>query len=239
MVRSWYPHRRRSAAACRRPAAGTLYAVYRFLHDQGVRWWTPWATDVPRRPELRVGDLNVTSKPAFEVRDPFWFAAFDGDWSARHLCNGHNARLTERHGGRVRYKGFVHTFYPLVPPEKHFATHPEWFSLIGGRRKVEGGQLCTTNPELRRHSPSACGSGSRSRPTPTSCRSRKMTGTAPASARCARRSTTARAATPAPCCRWSTTSPKRSGRSSRRWRSTRWPTSTPASRRGRCGHCRT
>jgi len=47
------------------------------------------------------------------------------------------------------YKGFVHTFYPLVPPEKHFATHPEWFSLIDGRRKVEGGQLCTTNPELR------------------------------------------------------------------------------------------
>lgn len=129
---------------------GTLYAVYRFLHDQcGVRWWTPWASNVPRRPELRVADLTVTSQPGFELRDPFWFAAFDGDWAARNGCNGPSARLTERHGGKVLYKGFVHTFYPLVPPDKHFAQHPEWYSLIGGRRKVEHGQLCTTNPQLR------------------------------------------------------------------------------------------
>jgi hypothetical protein len=28
---------------------GTLYAVYRFLHGLGVRWWTPWAAHIPRK----------------------------------------------------------------------------------------------------------------------------------------------------------------------------------------------
>ncbi|MCX6619881.1 MAG: DUF4838 domain-containing protein, partial [Acidobacteria bacterium] len=43
----------------------------------------------------------------------------------------------------------MHTFFPLVPPEKYFASHPEWYSLINGKRTYDGAQLCTTNPELR------------------------------------------------------------------------------------------
>jgi len=129
---------------------GTLYAVYRFLQEHaGIRWWTPWAVHVPKRPTFAVGDLRETKKPAFESRDPFWYSAFNADWAARNLSNSQSASLTEKHGGSILYKGFVHTFYPLVPPDKHFATHPEWYSLIGGERKVQGGQLCTSNPELR------------------------------------------------------------------------------------------
>jgi hypothetical protein len=93
--------------------------------------------------------LNLTEKPAFEARDPFWFPAFNGDWAARNFSNSQNAHLQEKHGGKVVYKGFVHTFYPLVPPEKHFKDHPEWYSLLNGTRTTEGAQLCTTNPELR------------------------------------------------------------------------------------------
>lgn len=129
---------------------GTLYAVYHFLQNQcGVRWWTPWAATIPRKPNLTIPDLAVTDQPAFEARDPFWFSAFDEDWAARNFSNSQNARLTERTGGKIVYKGFVHTFYPLVPPQEHFSQHPEWYSLVGGRRIVDGGQLCTTNPELR------------------------------------------------------------------------------------------
>src|SRR5262249_34557227 len=96
-----------------------------------------------------INDLDVTDQPAFESRDPFWFPAFDGDWAARNFSNSQSANLNEERGGKIVYKGFVHTFYPLVPPKEHFATHPEWYSLIKGKRTVEGGQLCTTNPELR------------------------------------------------------------------------------------------
>ena len=129
---------------------GTLYAVSRFLQDQcGVRWWTPWASRVPNRPMLRVADLDLRGQPAFEYRESFWYPAFDADWSWRNGCNGHSSRLTPEKGGLISYKGFVHTFYPLVPPEKHFAEHPEWFSLIKGKRTTDRAQLCLTNPKLR------------------------------------------------------------------------------------------
>jgi len=129
---------------------GTLYAVYRFLHTYcSVRWWTPWASSILRRRTLRIPPLNVSEQPAFEYREPFWYHAFDGDWAARNYYNGHHARLDEARGGKIQYVGFVHTFYALVPPQEHFEKHPEWFSLINGKRQWEQAQLCTTNPELR------------------------------------------------------------------------------------------
>lgn len=129
---------------------GTLYAVYGFLQDVGkIRWWTPWATHIPSQPELSVPELDIRERPAFESRDPFWYPAFDQDWAVRNFSNSQHARLTPELGGSIRYKGFVHTFYPLVPPEKHFTNNPEWFSLLKGRRTHERGQLCLTNPKLR------------------------------------------------------------------------------------------
>ncbi|MHB9106955.1 MAG: DUF4838 domain-containing protein [Armatimonadota bacterium] len=134
---------------------GTLYAVYRFLQEQcGVRWWTPWATYIPSNPELAIGDLAVDQAPAFELRDPFWYASRDADWSARNACTGQLAPLDETHGGKITYKGFVHTFFHLVPPDTYFPQHPEWFSFYDGERRHPEGerhrsQLCTTNPELR------------------------------------------------------------------------------------------
>jgi len=129
---------------------GTLYAVSRFLQQQcGVRWWTPWASHIPKQPTLRIGDLDIRERPAFEYRESFWYPAFDADWSWRNGCNGQSSKLTPEKGGRINYKGFVHTFYPLVPPQKHFAEHPEWFSLIKGKRTTDRAQLCLTNPKLR------------------------------------------------------------------------------------------
>lgn len=129
---------------------GTVYAVFRFLQNEcGVRWWTPWASRIPRRSNLVVRSLNVTQTPAFELRDPFWFPAFNEAWAVRNGSNTDNAKLTERVGGSISYKGFVHTFYPLVPPSENFDRHPEWYSLIDGKRTHENAQLCTTNPELR------------------------------------------------------------------------------------------
>ncbi|MCC6233778.1 MAG: DUF4838 domain-containing protein [Verrucomicrobiales bacterium] len=128
---------------------GTLYAVSRFLQDQcGVRWWTPWATHLPSRPNLKIETLAVRAKPAFEVRDPFWHVAFDPRWAVRNFSNSQSARIPAELGGAVEYKGFVHTFYPLVPPEEHFDKHPEWYSLLEGKRTHQRAQLCLTQPEL-------------------------------------------------------------------------------------------
>lgn len=130
---------------------GTLYAVSQFLQEQcGVRWWTPWASRVPRNADLQVKDGNVRIKPAFEMREPFWYPAFDRHWAWRNRCNGQSARIPPELGGCIRYEGFVHTFYSLVPPEKHYAENPEWFSLIKGKRTTERAQLCLTDLKLRK-----------------------------------------------------------------------------------------
>ncbi|MBU1700590.1 MAG: DUF4838 domain-containing protein [Candidatus Eisenbacteria bacterium] len=42
---------------------------------------------------------------------------------------------------------FVHTFKELVPPDKYFKEHPEYFSMLNGSRTPEG-QLCLTNPDV-------------------------------------------------------------------------------------------
>lgn len=129
---------------------GTLYAVSRFLQEQcGVRWWTPWASQIPRHATLRVGRLNVREKPAFEFREPFWFCAFDPDWQWRNGCNGSSSQIPADKGGHIIYRGFVHTAYVLVPPGEYFSQHPDWFSLINGKRVGTNAQLCLTNPKLR------------------------------------------------------------------------------------------
>ncbi len=129
---------------------GTLYAVSRFLQDEcGVRWWTSWASRIPPSPTLKIADISVTTKPAFEYRDPHWHCAFDADWSWHNACNGLGSQLTSEKGGSVVYKYFVHSFYELVPPQKYFAEHPEWFSLVKGKRTTDDAQLCLSNPQLR------------------------------------------------------------------------------------------
>jgi Domain of unknown function (DUF4838) len=129
---------------------GTLYAVDKFLESQcGVRWWAPWATDVPHRPELKVSNLDIHEKPAFEFRDPFCFSAFDVQWKVHNCVNSSYNEIPKELGGCIKYKGHAHTFYPLVPPANHFKEHPEWYSLIKGKRTHDGGQLCLTNPQLR------------------------------------------------------------------------------------------
>jgi hypothetical protein len=129
---------------------GTLYAVSRFLQEQcGVSWWTPWASSFPKQSTLQVKELNIREKPAFEYREPYWFTARDPDWSWRNQCNGNFCEIPPNEGGHITYEGFVHTFYPLVPPDKYFSSHPEWFSLVNGKRVGSGAQLCLTNPKLR------------------------------------------------------------------------------------------
>jgi Domain of unknown function (DUF4838)/Glycosyl hydrolase family 67 N-terminus len=129
---------------------GTLYAVYTFLEDYlGCRWWSSTESTIPKKPTLEIGEINVRYTPILEYREPFWFDAHDGDWAVRNKCNGNSVRVDGVRGGKHRYEGFVHTFYPLIPPEKYFDAHPEWFSEIDGKRKTERGQLCLTNEAMR------------------------------------------------------------------------------------------
>jgi hypothetical protein len=136
---------------------GTLYAVYQFLQRfQGVRWWSPHATSVPRRGAFQIPDLNEHGQPAFQYRYPWWFdGVYSPQWEVRNGVNGgvFGYYIPGRLGGGVKYAhppGFASTFYNLVPPQKYFADHPDWYSLINGKRTWVNGQLCLSNPALRR-----------------------------------------------------------------------------------------
>jgi len=130
---------------------GTLYAVYTFLEDVvGCRWWTRTASFMPWKRSLSLDPIDIRFKPPLEYREPFWYTAFEPVWAARNKANGVSAGGDEEHGGHQIYEGFVHTFYSLIPPEKYFKDHPEWFSEINGSRTAENAQLCLTNEEMRR-----------------------------------------------------------------------------------------
>ncbi len=129
---------------------GTMYGVYAFLEKLGCRWFTAEVSRIPKLATVRVPPLDETQKPAFEYREPFFTEAFDKDWAARNRTNGHFSKLDESTGGKIQYYPFVHSFYELLPPKKYFAEHPEYYSLIAGRRRAERGQLCLTNPDVVR-----------------------------------------------------------------------------------------
>lgn len=129
---------------------GTLYAVYTFLEDTvGVRWWSSTEKSVPNRPTLKLPNLNVVYVPKLRCREAFYRDAFEGVYAARSRCNGHFENVPPEYGGHYTLLGWCHTFYQLLPPEKYFAQHPDWYSLINGKRRTDDAQLCLTNPEMR------------------------------------------------------------------------------------------
>ncbi len=129
---------------------GTMYGVYALLEKLGCRWFSRDVSRIPRHRSITVPPLDETQKPAFEYREPFFTEAFDKDWAARNKMNGANMALDQTTGGKVSYYPFVHTFNRLVPPDKYFDQHPEYFSLIDGKRRRQRSQLCLTNPEVLR-----------------------------------------------------------------------------------------
>lgn len=129
---------------------GTMYGATAFLERLGCRWFTSEVSRIPKMPTIRFEPLDLTEKPAFEYREPFFTEAFEKDWAARNRTNGDHSQLDESTGGKLKYYPFVHSFYELLPPDQHFAAHPEYYSLIDGKRRVERGQLCLTNAEVLR-----------------------------------------------------------------------------------------
>jgi hypothetical protein len=129
---------------------GTMYGVYTFLEKLGCRWFARDLSVIPKKPTLIVEPLDETQKPAFEYREPFFTEALDKDWAARNKMNGSFMNLDQSTGGKVAYYPFVHTAYLMLPPDKYFKDHPEYYALVDGKRRGERAQLCLTNPNVLR-----------------------------------------------------------------------------------------
>jgi len=132
---------------------GNLYGVYGLLDDHlGCRWFAPGVSHIPKHHRLALPAIDDRQVPVLEYREPFTLDCFDGDWCARNRVNSSSGRLEAKHGGKVRFGNgfFVHTFERLVPPAKYFDEHPDYFSLVQGKRLKDRSQLCCTNPDVVR-----------------------------------------------------------------------------------------
>lgn len=128
---------------------GVLYATYTFLEDYlGCRWFTPDCATWPTEGAIRVPEIDRRYLPPLEYRGGDYPVARPGDFASRLRLNGANHQMDEHQGGRVGVHSLAHTFAALVPPEKYFAQHPEYFSLVNGKRQSGYAQLCLTNPEV-------------------------------------------------------------------------------------------
>ena len=137
---------------------GVLYGVYEFLERfAGCRWYASWHSVVPKRDRIDVpADLDETQAPAFAMREPYWYdVTKNQEFAARLRVNSRSWRsFDEKYGGNpYRFGGGLgscHTFNSLLPVKEYFDAHPEYFSMINGKRVRELTQPCLTNPDVLR-----------------------------------------------------------------------------------------
>jgi hypothetical protein len=127
---------------------GVIYGVYEFLEKLGCRFFTPTCEIIPTRPDLELPLVDEAQKPVFEYRYHNYinFTGFPR-FAVKNRING-PVPIKEKFGGNMSYVWFVHTFEHIISPEEWFDTHPEYFSMVDGKRIRERTQLCLTNPDV-------------------------------------------------------------------------------------------
>ncbi len=120
---------------------GSLYGVYTFLEDYLVcRKYSSQVTIIPRKETIRLQKIKKTQIPIIEYREIHMPDAMDSSYAEWHKLDSRWERIK-------KWGMWVHTFDDLVPPDKYFKTHPEYFSMINGSR-VPSYQLCLSNPDV-------------------------------------------------------------------------------------------
>ncbi|MCQ2396689.1 MAG: DUF4838 domain-containing protein, partial [Lentisphaeria bacterium] len=128
---------------------GVLYAVYSFLEElAGVRWFAADCMTVPKSGVIDIPAMNRTYIPPLEFRDQDYWKATNLPFAARNRLNGLHIDSHPQWGGAIHYRGFVHTFNSIVPPEVYGKEHPEYFSEVNGQRVTTKSHLCLTNPDV-------------------------------------------------------------------------------------------
>lgn len=118
---------------------GILYGVYSFIEEilDCRKWYTNEDAICPLKTRIIVpSNYRRQEEPAFKYREVYFPVEGDEeyvDWHRIHLLDD-------------LWGLWGHTFNSLVPPEKYFQTHPEYFSFFNGHR--HNNQLCLSNPDV-------------------------------------------------------------------------------------------
>ena len=132
---------------------GALYAVYSFLEDElGCRWWTSTVSSIPKKKNIIFGKLDRVYVPKMIYRESHYKQSYDmqhPDFAVKLKLNGTMQQTPDEWGGHEFFINGGHSFSRLLPSDRYFGTHPEWFSMINGTR-IPTGQLCLSNKEMRK-----------------------------------------------------------------------------------------
>jgi len=127
---------------------GCLYGVYSFFETYlGYRCYSPTVFKYPSLQRVAVSaGINDTQIPVNVYRNTYYAVAEDTFYADWHKVNHI----------KPDWGMWVHTFASLIPPDKYFADHPEYFALVNGKRVGKqadehlAAQLCLTNPDVLR-----------------------------------------------------------------------------------------
>lgn len=139
------------------PYQGTLFAVYDLLESLGCRWYFPgeFGEIIPDMTTVVVPPVRKLARPALRVRDT---------WYSGHLIsNGEQQRefwVWKRRNRMTRPEFWTHcadpnarflqnpvddSTYRLLPKDRYFAEHPEYYALQPGGGRNER-FLCMSHP---------------------------------------------------------------------------------------------
>lgn len=133
--------------------SGTLKAVVSFLENHvGIRFVMPgpMGTHVPASDRLTVpADLDESWSPLFEylVGRAIRLNLEGRDYEPYGIAHNY---FGSRPGDDAVFKHYgSHSFPRMLPEEKYFEDHPEYFALLGGIRTGQGNHLCISNPDVQ------------------------------------------------------------------------------------------
>lgn len=115
---------------------GLFYAIYDLLEELGFRKYAPKEIDTPSSISSPLSKTNKIIDPIIKYRTTSYSDMGDQSYADWH-----------RISSRSDWGLFVHTFDTLVPEKKYGESHPEYYSLIDGKRRP-GTQLCLSNPDV-------------------------------------------------------------------------------------------
>lgn len=129
---------------------GILYGVYKFLEEFiNFRCFTKDCEKYDSIDNLSIDkDFSLIQDFTFEYREVYFTDAFNGDFAAKNMLNSNLADLSSKHGNKVKWYNFHHSFSDLINPKDYFDAHPEYFSLIDGKRIKEHTELCLSNKDV-------------------------------------------------------------------------------------------
>lgn len=133
---------------------GTMYAVFSFLEKEfGCRWYTKDFSLIPKKESFSFSKLYNKEEPAFPRRSILYSEVGDPSFRAHSRINERLITVPKtpiyQIGGHYNFLS-PHTFSFILPVDKYFNAHPEYYAYVKGKRIKEQTQPCFSNPEVLR-----------------------------------------------------------------------------------------